>query len=121
MSAEGTEAVPPEKLREIRDASPTVTSFALETRRGSLEDLESPWRKATSSLVACRGRRRIGKLTMIREFARRSAQDYIEIEGLPPDRGMTNRRQLDHFVETLANRKWASSSRPSKERASLTR
>lgn len=77
-------------------------------RRDELEDLESLWRKATSSLVACRGRRRIGKSTMIREFARRSAQDYIEIEGLPPGRGMTNRRQLDHFVETLANRKGAS-------------
>lgn len=71
-------------------------------RREYLEDLESLWRKATSSLVACRGRRRIGKSTLIREFARRTAGDYIEIEGLPPDSQMTNQRQLDHFVEVLA-------------------
>ena len=67
-----------------------------------LDDLESLWRKATSSLIACRGRRRIGKSTLIREFARRTASDYIEIEGLPPDKQMTNQRQLDHFIEVLA-------------------
>lgn len=72
-------------------------------RKEYLEDLESLWRKATSSLIACRGRRRIGKSTLIREFARRTAGDYIEIEGLPPDRQMTNQRQLDHFVEALAD------------------
>ena len=71
-------------------------------RREYLDDLESLWRKPTSSLIACRGRRRIGKSTLIREFARRTAGDYIEIEGLPPDKQMTNRRQLDHFVEVLA-------------------
>ena len=63
-------------------------------RRDYLEDLESLWRKATSSLIACRGRRRIGKSTLIREFARRTASDYIEIEGLPPDKQMTNQRTL---------------------------
>ena len=71
-------------------------------RRDYLEDLESLWRKATSSLIACRGRRRIGKSTLIREFARRTASDYIEVEGLPPDKQMTNQRQLDHFIEALA-------------------
>lgn len=71
-------------------------------RKEYLADLESLWRKATSSLVACRGRRRIGKSTMIREFARRTAQAYIEIEGLPPDREMTNQRQLDHFMRSLS-------------------
>ena len=30
-------------------------------RREYLDDLESLWRKATSSLVACRGRRRIAR------------------------------------------------------------
>ena len=77
-------------------------------RRDYLEDLESLWRKATSSLIACRGRRRIGKSTLIREFARRTASDYIEIEGLPPDKQMTNQRQLDHFIEALAAQTGAS-------------
>ena len=71
-------------------------------RKEYLEDLESLWRKATSSLIACRGRRRIGKSTLIREFASRTASEFIEIEGLPPDKDMTNQRQLNHFVEALA-------------------
>ena len=53
-------------------------------RRDFIEDLESLWRKRTSSLVACRGRRRIGKSTLFREFSRRTAEQYIEIEGHPP-------------------------------------
>ena len=77
-------------------------------RKEYLDDLESLWRKATSSLIACRGRRRIGKSTMIREFARRTADAYIEIEGLPPDWEMTNRRQLDHFIKSLADQTGAS-------------
>lgn len=80
-------------------------------RKEYLDDLESLWRKTTSSLIACRGRRRIGKSTMIREFARRTAEVYIEIEGLPPDREMTNRRQLDHFIKSLADQT-ASSKEP---------
>ena len=72
-------------------------------RKDILEDLESLWRKRTSSLVACRGRRRIGKSTLFREFARRCADAYIEIEGLPPteEREMTNQDEIDHFMESL--------------------
>ena len=73
-------------------------------RKDILEDLESLWRKRTSSLVACRGRRRIGKSTLFREFARRSAEAYIEIEGLPPseEKEMTNQDEIDHFMDSLA-------------------
>ena len=72
-------------------------------RKDILEDLESLWRKRTSSLVACRGRRRIGKSTLFREFARRCADVYIEIEGLPPteEKEMTNQDEIDHFMESL--------------------
>ena len=72
-------------------------------RRDYLSDLETLWRKRTSSIVACRGRRRIGKSTLIREFAKRTADAYIEIEGLPPsdEVPVTNRDQLDHFVTVL--------------------
>jgi hypothetical protein len=72
-------------------------------RKDILEDLESLWRKRTSSLVACRGRRRIGKSTLFREFARRSAEAYIEIEGLPPseEKEMDNQDQIDHFMDSL--------------------
>lgn len=73
-------------------------------RKDLLDDLESLWRKRTSSIVACRGRRRIGKSTLIREFARRTAETYIEIEGLAPqqERRMTNQDQLDNFMRTLS-------------------
>ena len=71
-------------------------------RKSYLEDLESLWRKRTSSLVACRGRRRIGKSTLFREFAKRTADVYIEIEGLAPTKNMTNEDQLRGFAESLA-------------------
>ncbi len=71
-------------------------------RREYLEDLESLWRKRTSSLVACRGRRRIGKSTLFREFSRRTADACIEIEGLAPEKNMTDRDQLDGFAASLA-------------------
>lgn len=72
-------------------------------RKDILSDLETLWRKRTSSIVACRGRRRIGKSTLIREFARRTADVYIEIEGLAPsiEKPMTNQDELDHFVSVL--------------------
>ena len=71
-------------------------------RRYFIDDLESLWRKRTSSLVACRGRRRIGKSTLFREFSRRTADCYIEIEGLAPEKNMTDRDQLDGFAASLA-------------------
>jgi len=72
-------------------------------RSAYLSDLETLWRKRTSSIIACRGRRRIGKSTLFREFARRTAEVYIEIEGLPPcaERPMSNQDELDHFVSVL--------------------
>ena len=74
-------------------------------RKDILSDLETLWRKRTSSIVACRGRRRIGKSTLVREFARRTADAYIEIEGLAPsiDKPITNQDELDHFVSVLAD------------------
>ena len=48
------------------------------------------------------GRRRIGKSTLVEEFARRSDCDFIEIVGLPPEKTMTNQRQIDNFCERLA-------------------
>lgn len=82
-------------------------------RKNYLEDLESLWRKRSSSLVACRGRRRIGKSTLFREFARRTADVYIEIEGLTPTPGMTNEDQLRGFAESLAEQTPCDSTPPS--------
>lgn len=71
-------------------------------RNEFLDDLSALWRKSTSSLVACRGRRRIGKSTLIERFAEKTAQVFLSFEGLPPRNGMTNRDQLDNFGTILA-------------------
>ncbi len=73
-------------------------------REAELQDLTSLWRKRTSSIIACRGRRRIGKSTLFREFARRSADVYMEFEGLAPnpEKPVTNADQLNEFATRLA-------------------
>lgn len=71
-------------------------------RNEYIDDLCALWRKSTSSLVACRGRRRIGKSTLIERFAKVSAEVFLSFEGLPPRKGMTNRDQLENFATCLA-------------------
>lgn len=70
-------------------------------RESDLNDLAQLWRKRVASLVTCRGRRRIGKSTLIEEFARRSGARLLKIEGKAPEPGLTNRHQLASFLEQL--------------------
>ena len=70
-------------------------------REKELESLKALLRKETSSLVACRGRRRIGKSTLFYEFARKNKCEFIVIEGLGPRKGQTNSDQLRNFGERL--------------------
>ena len=72
-------------------------------REEYLDKLDALWRKHASSLVVVSGRRRIGKSTLVEEFARRSGCRFIEIAGLPPEKKMTNARQLENFCERLAH------------------
>jgi len=72
-------------------------------RESELESLRLLLGKGTSSLVACRGRRRIGKSTLFKEFARRNKTDFIVIEGLGPRKGQTNADQLRNFGERLCS------------------
>ena len=72
-------------------------------REEDLSQLSGLWDKRVASLVTCRGRRRIGKSTLVEEFARRSGCTFIEIAGLPPEKKMTNARQLENFCERLAH------------------
>ena len=71
-------------------------------REKELESLRLLLDKRTASLVACRGRRRIGKSTLIEEFARRNHCRLVSIDGLLPREGMTNQVQLDNFIEKLS-------------------
>ena len=70
-------------------------------RESDLADLDGLWRKKVASLVTCRGRRRIGKSTLIEEFARRSGARFIKLEGKAPEPGMSNKMQLATFLEQL--------------------
>lgn len=71
-------------------------------REEELRQLEALWRKPTASLVTCRGRRRIGKSTLIEEFARRSKATFLKLEGTAPEPRMSNADQLEDFRGQLA-------------------
>ena len=71
-------------------------------RECQLENLKALWGKRVSSLCTCRGRRRIGKSTLIEQFARISNARFIKIEGVRPKKGYTNEDELSAFAIQLA-------------------
>lgn len=81
-------------------------------REGLLSDLDALWGKRVSSLVTCRGRRRIGKSTLIEQFAQKSQARFIKIEGLRPQKGFTNEDELRSFARQLAGQSNAEASVP---------
>ena len=81
-------------------------------REGLLSDLDALWGKRVSSLVTCRGRRRIGKSTLIEQFAQKSQARFIKIEGLRPQKGFTNEDELRSFARQLAGQSNAEGSMP---------
>lgn len=70
-------------------------------RENEMASLEALWRKGVASLVTCRGRRRIGKSTLVEEFARRSGAAFLKLEGVAPGKGVNNALQLRSFREQL--------------------
>ena len=71
-------------------------------RTEAMNRLGGLWQKSTPSLVTVRGRRRIGKSTLVAEFARRTADHFISIDGQAPGEGVNNKVQLKSFMEQLA-------------------
>ncbi len=71
-------------------------------RKDELARLAALWKKPVASLVTCRGRRRIGKSTLVAEFAKRSGAVFLSFEGRPPRPGITGRHQLEAFAERYA-------------------
>lgn len=71
-------------------------------RDDQLEALMALWNKRVPSLVTCRGRRRIGKSTLVAEFARRTSSRFIKIEGLRPKEKLSNADELASFARQLA-------------------
>lgn len=69
-------------------------------RKKELEPLELPLKKKSTSLVVIRGRRRVGKSRLIKEFV--SDKNSRVFSGLPPVPGITKQRQLDAFSVQLS-------------------
>ena len=72
-------------------------------REEQLSRLAGLWNKRVSSFVTCRGRRRIGKSSLIEKFAELSNCRFIEITGAAIQPKMNNASQLRHFSEQLCN------------------
>lgn len=66
-----------------------------------LTQLDELWGRQNAVLVTCRGRRRIGKSTLIERFAHISGAKFWSFEGLAPHPRMTNQDQVDAFVRRL--------------------
>jgi AAA+ ATPase superfamily predicted ATPase len=59
--------------------------------------------KKTASMVCVRGRRRIGKSALIKTFSK-NFDNVIEIQGLAPALGNSNKLQLAHFSKELSRK-----------------
>jgi AAA+ ATPase superfamily predicted ATPase len=68
-------------------------------REYELKSLEDFAERNTAGLVVCRGRRRIGKSTLIEQFgsSQGSNRKFYEFYGLAPRENLTNGDQLKHF------------------------
>ena len=71
-------------------------------RNEILAQLDALWGKRTASFVTCRGRRRIGKSTLIERFAVCSDARFIRIEGLRPGEDCDNECELRSFASQLS-------------------
>ena len=81
-------------------------------REDIIDQLDALTRKRVASLVTCRGRRRIGKSTLIEEFARRQNARFIKIEGKRPSPKFDNSDELATFAKQLADQTEAESTVP---------
>ena len=64
--------------------------------------LDDLWGKSVSSFVSCRGRRRVGKSTLIEKFAEMSGARFIKIEGAKPNEKTTDEDERRAFALQLA-------------------
>lgn len=69
-------------------------------RTKELESLELLLKKKSASMIVIRGRRRVGKSRLIKEFV--SGKNSWIFSGLPPVPGITKQRQLDAFSTQLS-------------------
>lgn len=71
-------------------------------RKKELKQLISFNQRKQAGLVVMRGRRRIGKSTLIKEFGKSQPKaHYVEFQGLAPRKDIGKQDQLDNFAEQL--------------------
>ena len=70
-------------------------------RKEELQAFDRLWALPGSSLAVCRGRRRVGKSSLVEEFARRSKVRFIKLEGIAPGENVDNETQLAAFSRQL--------------------
>jgi AAA+ ATPase superfamily predicted ATPase len=68
-------------------------------REQELSRLSRLKRLKKASLVVIKGRRRVGKSTLVQEFAKNKR--FISLSGLPPAPGITQQKQRDEFADQL--------------------
>ena len=81
-------------------------------RQDLIDQLSALFRKRVASLVTCRGRRRIGKSTLVEKFAEKERCRFIKIEGKRPAPGLTNVDELATFARQLADQTGAERGTP---------
>jgi AAA+ ATPase superfamily predicted ATPase len=82
-------------------SSVTANRHAFIGREIELAQLRRTARLPKAGLVVCRGRRRIGKSTLIERFAE-EFQHFYEFQGLAPREEIGNHHQLENFSRQLA-------------------
>lgn len=90
-------------------------------RNEILGKLDALWQKRTPSLVTVRGRRRIGKSTLVAEFAARSGAHFISIDGQAPAERVNNKSQLLSFMQQLSLQTGVPAKRPANWLQAFTR
>lgn len=70
-------------------------------RKKELQELNNLHQARAASLVVVKGRRRIGKSSLLREFGRSFPKVYT-FSGLPPEKNITYQSQREEFARQLA-------------------
>ncbi len=79
----------------------TTNRHAFVGRESELAQLRRTARLPKAGLIVCRGRRRIGKSTLIEHFAQEFPH-FHEFQGLAPREQIENQHQLENFSRQLA-------------------